>query len=98
MTFKIQTHPPTYLSVTGQKMPKINETVLLLRLAFSVDLTFIKFATGILARRTSRILACNIFLLLKCQVFRKEASGKNLIPTLLSGHLFSLSGTVYIQI
>ena len=97
MTLKIQTHPPTYLSVTGQKMPKINETVLL-RLVFSVDLTFIKFATGILARRTSRFLACNVFLLLKCQVFRKEASGKNLIPTLLSGHLFSLSGTVYIQI
>ena len=28
MKLKIQIHPPTYLSVTGEKVPKINETVL----------------------------------------------------------------------
>ena len=83
MTLKIQTHPPTYVSVTGQKMPKIDKTVLPVEICFSVGLVFIKFATGVSARRTSRFLAWNVFLLLKRRAFWKEASGANLIPVLV---------------
>ena len=85
MMLKIQTHPPTYLSVTGQKMSKIDETVLPVEICFSVDLAFIKFVTGISARRTSRFLAWNVFLFLKRRASRKEASGANLIPVLAIG-------------
>ena len=74
----------------------------LLRFVFSVNLAFIKFATGESARCTSQCLTWNVFLLLKCHIFRKEASGTNLIPVLVIGprtlaiYLFSLIGTVYI--
>ena len=73
-----------------------------LRFVFSVDLTFIKFATAVSARRMSRFLAWNGFILLKRREFRKKASGTNLIPVLvifprtLAIYLFSLLGTVYI--
>ena len=102
MTLKVQTHTPTYLSVTGQKMPKINETVCLLRFVFPVNFVFIKFATGVSARRTNRCLAWNIFLLLRCRTFWKEASGTNLITALVRSprtlviYLFPVIGTVYI--
>ena len=60
----------------------------LLRFVFSVDLAFVKFATSVSARRTSRFLAWNVFLLLKRRVFRreslKETTGKSLIPALVS--------------
>ena len=102
MTLKIQTHPTNYLSVTGQKIPKIDETVLPVEIVFSVNFAFIKFATGVSARLTNRCLAWNVFPLLRCRTFRKEASGTNLIPALVGGprtlaiYLFSLIGTVYI--
>ena len=102
MTLKIQTNPPTYLSVTGQKMPKIAETVFPLRFVFSVDLAFIKFALGVSAGRASRFLAWNVFLLLKRRAFGKEVSGTNLIPAVvidprtLAIYLFSLLGAVQI--
>ena len=73
-----------------------------LRFVFSVDLAFIKFATGISNIRTSQFLAWNVFLLLQRRAFPKEASGTNLSPTLVIGprslaiYLFSLLGTVYI--
>ena len=56
----------------------------LLRFVFSVDLAFVKFATSVSARRTSRFLAWNVFLLLKRRVFRRETTGKSLIPALVS--------------
>ena len=86
MTLKIQTHthPPTLASLAKicQKSMKL---YYLLRFVFSVNFAFIKFAAGVSTRRTSRFLAWNIFLLLKCRTFWKEASGTNLIPALVSG-------------
>ena len=84
-------------------MPKSDETVLSVEICISVDLAFIKFATGVSARRMSRLLAWNVFLLLNRRTFWKEASGIDLIPTLmrdpriLAIYLFSLLGTVYIK-
>ena len=74
----------------------------LLQFVFSVDLGFIKFATGASARHMSRFLAWNIFLLLKRSVFWKETSERNLIRALASGPrtlaicLFSVLGAVFI--
>ena len=68
----------------------------LLRFVFSVDLAFIKIATGVSARA---IFTLECFLLLRRRAFRKQASGKNLIPALVSGprfltiYLLSLLGT-----
>ena len=77
-------------------MPKIDKIVLPVGIFYSVDFAFIKFATGVSARRTSRFLTWKVFLLLKRRAFREEASGANLIPALASGprtlaiYLFSL--------
>ena len=74
----------------------------LLRSVFSVDFDFIKFATSVPARRTSQFLVWNVFLLLKCCAFWKEASLTNLIPAIESGprtlaiYLFFLLEIVYI--
>ena len=74
----------------------------LLRFVFSVNLEFIKFATGVSATCASRFLTWNIFLMLKRHEFLKEAPGTNLIPALVSGprtlavYLFSFLRTVYI--
>ena len=56
----------------------------LLRFVFSADFDFIKSATGVSARRTSRFLVCNVFLLLKRRTAWREASGK-IILTLVIG-------------
>ena len=99
---KNQTHPPTYLSTTDQKIPKINESAFTVEIQFSVDFTFIKFPMGVSARHTSQFLVWNVFLSLKRCTFWKEASGINLILTLKNGprtlaiYFFSLLGAVYI--
>ena len=56
----------------------------LLRFVFFVNFGFITFATGVYARRTSRCLAWNVVIVLKCCTFGKEASGISLIPALVS--------------
>ena len=74
----------------------------LLRFVFSVNFAFIKFATDLSAKRKSRFLAWNYFFLLTYCIFRKEPSGTNLIPAIvtvprtLTIYLFSLIGTVLI--
>ena len=68
----------------------------LVRFVFSVDLAFIKFVTGVSARRMNRFLAWNFFLLLKRREFHKQTSGPSFIPALVKGprtlaiYLFSL--------
>lgn len=41
MTLKVQTHPPTYLSVTAQKLLKIDETAMPVAIRFIPLISFL---------------------------------------------------------
>ena len=77
MTLKIETHPPSTLTSLAKKYQKLMKLYSLLRFVFFVDFDFIKFTKSVSARRTSRFLSLNVFLLLKHRTVWREASGKN---------------------
>ena len=93
-----QTQLPTYLSVTRQKITKIDEVIA--RIDSYFPLIWLLSCLLLVYQLDIRVDIQNVFLLFKDHTFRKDVSGKNLIPTLRSSpktlvfYLFSLLGTV----